>query len=398
MNLKRFNSVIVHRGAGKTELALQMLIAEALINPGEYAFTCPYQSQLKRNVKWNTLSFPNCEKHDQNSSITTSNGSTIWFLGLDNAESIRGVHLKGLVIDEAKDVKNLLDVWTDILKKCLMVYNGWSLIIGTPKGQGPHKQLHEQMEFQKIYPATITGLLTPEQLELEKKQDVALGKETSFRQEMLCEWLANEDNWFIPEHITRAIKPYHNPVAPYYIGIDLGKKEDFTVVVVFDGENHMVDMLRFNNKDWDAAKDKIISFVRKYPKAQCLCDATSLQDFLVDDLAIEKDVDVRPFQFTNESKKQILEKMKGYMAQELIFFKNEPIFIEELQDFEYTIDRETRRMKFGAPSGKHDDCVMAAAMAISLLDGNTKVYPDEAIIGAQMAAKHITEPKIVTYV
>src|SRR3972149_1655079 len=34
-NLKRFNSILVHRGSGKTELAIQILIGEALTTKGK---------------------------------------------------------------------------------------------------------------------------------------------------------------------------------------------------------------------------------------------------------------------------------------------------------------------------------------------------------------------------
>jgi hypothetical protein len=71
--------------------------------------------------------------NEQDLTAHLKNGSTISLRGADNPDSLRGVGLHFLVIDEAADVRE--DSWTQVLRPTLSDTGGSALFLGTPKGR-----------------------------------------------------------------------------------------------------------------------------------------------------------------------------------------------------------------------------------------------------------------------
>lgn len=61
-----------------------------------------------------------------------SNNNEIILSGIDNAEKNRGLHLHGIVLDEAQFCS--LDIWNLILAPTLTQHTGWAWVLGTPNG------------------------------------------------------------------------------------------------------------------------------------------------------------------------------------------------------------------------------------------------------------------------
>lgn len=75
-------------------------------------------------------------------------------------------------------------------------------------------------------------------------------------------------------------------------------------------------------------------------------------------------MDVEGFKFTSPSKQQLMEGLAVAIQQENIRYPAGPIKAE-LEVFEYESTRTG--VKYSAPSGFHDDCVCALALAVSHL-------------------------------
>ena len=71
--------------------------------------------------------------NEQDLTVFLKNGSTISLRGADNPDSLRGVGLNFLVIDEAADVRE--ESWTQVLRPTLSDTGGHALFLGTPKGR-----------------------------------------------------------------------------------------------------------------------------------------------------------------------------------------------------------------------------------------------------------------------
>lgn len=133
----RFKVVVAGRRFGKTVLALCTLLYRATIKPNSINwYTAPTYRQAKQ-IAWKMLqSFvpPGflTSKNETDLSVTFLNGSTIALRGADNYDSLRGVGLDSLVLDEYADMAE--EVWTEVLRPSLSDKLGTALFIGTPAG------------------------------------------------------------------------------------------------------------------------------------------------------------------------------------------------------------------------------------------------------------------------
>lgn len=143
----KYDRVVVRAGRrfGKSSLALNIVLREALTTPGRYWLIAPEYKQAK-SIYWRDLVdeyIPRAlivKKNDNELilKIRTLNGSTsiIEFKGSDNENSLRGAGLSGVVLDEYAFQKDY--VWDKIISPMLVQTNGWALFITTPNGVANH--------------------------------------------------------------------------------------------------------------------------------------------------------------------------------------------------------------------------------------------------------------------
>ena len=133
----RFKIVAAGRRTGKSHLAAISLILSALDGKeGKVFYVAPTQGQA-RDVIWHTIfDIANDiieRSHINNLEITLSGGNTIYLKGADRPDSLRGVSLKHLVLDEYAFMKP--DVFESILRPALADRKGSLIAIGTPEGR-----------------------------------------------------------------------------------------------------------------------------------------------------------------------------------------------------------------------------------------------------------------------
>ena len=133
----RFKVVVAGRRFGKTVLALWVLIAAAYLKANSINwYTAPTYRQAKQ-IAWAMLRgfLPPeavASKNETDLTMTLTNGSAISLRGADNYDSLRGVGLDSLVLDEYADMA--AEVWTEVLRPALSDKLGTALFIGTPAG------------------------------------------------------------------------------------------------------------------------------------------------------------------------------------------------------------------------------------------------------------------------
>jgi phage terminase large subunit len=74
------------------------------------------------------------KKNEVELSITLKNGSIIELKGAENPDALRGVKLRGLIIDEIASIRNWDWLWSEVLRPTLTDYSAPALFISTPKG------------------------------------------------------------------------------------------------------------------------------------------------------------------------------------------------------------------------------------------------------------------------
>jgi len=128
---------VAGRRFGKTVLALWSLISVAYNKANSINwYTAPTYRQAKQ-IAWSMLRgfLPPeavASRNETDLSLTLINGSIIALRGADNYDSLRGVGLDALVLDEYADMA--AEVWTEVLRPALSDKLGSALFIGTPAG------------------------------------------------------------------------------------------------------------------------------------------------------------------------------------------------------------------------------------------------------------------------
>ena len=84
------------------------------------------------------------KKNEVDLSIILRNGSIIELKGAENPDALRGVKLRGLVIDEIASIRNWNWLWSEVLRPTLTDFQAPTLFISTPKGYNHFYDLYEE--------------------------------------------------------------------------------------------------------------------------------------------------------------------------------------------------------------------------------------------------------------
>ena len=191
----RFKVVAAGRRTGKSRLAAWMLIINALqAERGHVFYVAPTQGQA-RDIMWQTLLELGHSvitgSHINNLQLKLVNGATITLKGADRPETMRGVSLKFLVMDEYADMKP--DVWEQVLRPALADQKGHAMFIGTPMGRNHFYELSKYAElgYDETYSAWHftsydNNLLDPDEINIAKKSMSSY----AFRQEFMASFEA----------------------------------------------------------------------------------------------------------------------------------------------------------------------------------------------------------------
>jgi len=251
----RFKVIAAGRRTGKSRLAAYTLLVKALEpGAGQVFYVAPTQGQA-RDIMWQTLLELGhgviVSSHINNLQIKLLNGGIISLKGADRPETMRGVSLKHLVMDEYGDMKP--EVWEQILRPALADQKGEAIFIGTPLGRNHFYDLYqyglkaEDDTFASFHFTSFDNpLLDPEEINAAKKSMSSF----SFRQEFLASFEAAGGELFKEEWIK------FDEEAPkegdYYIAVDLAGFEEEGSKGVKNKrlDNTAIAIVKANEKGW----------------------------------------------------------------------------------------------------------------------------------------------------
>jgi len=134
----RFRIVCAGRRTGKSVLSRLIVLQWAIKEVGVYWIVSPTYKQSKiihwREFQKEVSSEWVAKKNEVELSITLKNGSIIELKGAENPDALRGVKLRGLVIDEIASIRNWEWLWSEVLRPTLTDYASPAIFISTPKG------------------------------------------------------------------------------------------------------------------------------------------------------------------------------------------------------------------------------------------------------------------------
>lgn len=147
----RFKVVAAGRRFGKSRLAAWLLLIEALKSKNKDVFYVAPTYQQAKDIMWGVLKELGHEiiaaAHENTSVLTLINGRKIYLKGADRPDTLRGVGLAFLVVDEYADIK--ANVWEQILRPALADVQGGAVFIGTPKGRNHFYEMFKYGESNK---------------------------------------------------------------------------------------------------------------------------------------------------------------------------------------------------------------------------------------------------------
>ena len=278
----RFKVIAAGRRTGKSRLAAWMLILNALqAERGHVFYVAPTQGQA-RDIMWQTLlelGHPVISgSHINNLQIKLINGATISLKGADRPETMRGVSLKFLVMDEYADMKP--EVWEQILRPALADQKGSALFIGTPMGRNHFYELYKYAELGDDedfkswhFTSYNNNLIEAAEIDRAKKSMSSY----AFRQEFMASFEALGSEMFKEEWVR--YEEEEPSGGEYYIAIDLagfeevGKKRTkntkldstaIAVVKIQDDGSWWVANIITGRWDLNTTAEKILQAVRDY--------------------------------------------------------------------------------------------------------------------------------------
>ena len=277
----RFKVVAAGRRTGKSRLAAWLLIINGLqTERGHVFYVAPTQGQA-RDIMWQTLlelGHPVISgSHINNLQIKLINGATISLKGADRPETMRGVSLRYLVMDEYADMKP--DVWEQILRPALADQKGSALFIGTPMGRNHFYELYKYAEMSDDdtyeswhFTSYDNPLLDPSEIDIAKKSMSSY----AFRQEFMASFEAKGSEMFKETWIKYGEEP---DGGDYYIAIDLAGFEDVSkkrtknskldetsmaIVKIGDNGDWFIENIIYGRWSLDETAAKIFQAVRDY--------------------------------------------------------------------------------------------------------------------------------------
>ncbi|MGB4678275.1 MAG: terminase family protein [Aggregatilineales bacterium] len=369
----RFKVVACGRRWGKTTLGLALAVAHARQGRRVWWVAPTYRLAFQ---PWRTLKAAlhaewvhklEAERH-----IDLPGGGSITVRSADDPDSLRGVGLDFVVVDEAAFTTP--ETWSAALRPALSDRGGEALIISTPCGhnwfyhafqRGQDPLVREWQSWRA--PTWANPLIPPEDIDEAR----AVLPRRVFEQEYEAAFLQNGGAVFRGVRDAVCTEP-RSPAAARrcVMGVDFGRYHDFTAAVVIDADARPVPAVvavdRYNEANWAVQRARLAALARRWSVQAILAEANAMGEPNIDALRAEG-LPVEAFVTTAQSKPRLIESLASAVESGGIALPDHAQLLAELEAFTYELNPRTNHTQYGAPPGLHDDTVIALALAWHLV-------------------------------
>lgn len=298
--------------------------------------------------------------------INLPGGGSVAVRSADDPDSLRGEGLDFVVLDECAFIQER--AWSEALRPALSDRKGRSLFIGTPKGRNWFFHLFrrglqdgdEWMAWQ--FPTSDNPYIDPAEIETARREL----PDSIFRQEYLAEFMDDAAGVFRGVMAAATATEQSEAIEDhaYLFGVDWAKHADWTAIAVLDvTTKELVAMDRFNQIDYTLQVGRLRALYDKFRPGQIVAERNSMGEPLIEQL-LAQDLPVQPFTTTNASKARAVEALSLAFERSEIMIIPDQVLVNELQAFE-SQRLPSGMLRYSAPSGMHDDTVIALALAWS---------------------------------
>ena len=351
--------IMCGRRWGKTTGNIELACSSAIegLRVGWFAPTYKYLVSAWNNIL-ERLGPMVVHKDSVNRIITLRTGGTIAFWTMENKNCGRGEEYDLVLIDEAGIEPDYYEIFKNSIQPTLAVTQGKSISTGTPIAASrsfiEHWQICQQGDESK---AAFSG---------ETADNPLISREwiEDKRRGMLPEWFDAEyrgipspdgGNPFGESAIDACTGSMADGPAVVY-GVDLASSVDYTVIIGLNEEGKMCYMDRFKG-DWDTIKRRVRHAIGTTPS---LIDSTGVGAPIVQELQLDLE-SVEGREFSQTSKHKMMTGLASAIQSKQIQIADDRILLNEMKSFGYKFHKNG--VRYEAPTGMHDDCVCALALA-----------------------------------
>ena len=252
----RFRVIVAGRRWGKTQVSKVAAVIAACSKPNQLVWYVSPTYGMSRQNFWEPIKAALPREwivkngiNEQRMEIRLINGSKIVLKGADNPDSLRGVGIHFLIIDEAQDVK--AETWEMVLRPTLSSTGGKVLFIGTPKSfnwlydkfiEGQKGAAYIDPVTRKLvfndwkswqFPTSTSPFIPKKEIEMARRDM----DPKSFRQEYEASFETMSGRVYYPFDRRTHVGDYaFNPKLPIKIGMDFNI-DPMSMVVCQEQEN-----------------------------------------------------------------------------------------------------------------------------------------------------------------
>lgn len=365
---RRYNVIACGRRFGKTVLCSDLVIDPALdgFPTAYYAPAYSFLTETWRELR-HILRDVIRDKSETEKRIELVTGGVVKLWSLDDPDSSRGHRYKRVVIDEAAKVPKLEEAWNNTIRPTLADFHGDAFFPSTPRGRDYFWQLFTRGAdpLQTDWKSWQMPTSTNPYIALSEIEEMRRSlPERVYRQEILAEF--SEDSGGVFRGVRDAVDAgrlvNEEPVSEcrYWLGVDLARVQDFTVLSVLNHAGRQVYHERFNQISWERQCAAIVRVANLY-HAHVIIDSTGIGDPVFE--AIRKTgISCEGYHLSNSSKEHLIDNLAMKIEQGGLRLMDIETQTNELLSYEYEI-LPSKNVRMNAPAGQHDDCVIALALS-----------------------------------
>jgi len=373
----RFKVVSAGRRFGKSRLAAWILIIKALQSEEKDVFYIGPTFQQAKDIMWGMLKELLIgtdlieQTHENTATMTLVNGRKISLKGSDRPDTLRGVGLAYVVLDEYASMK--VEVWEQIIRPTLADVKGGALFIGTPAGknhfydiwlEADKKENTDWEAFQ--YNSTDNPLIDPEEIKVARDTMST----QAFRQEFEAsfvsftggifksEWIKYDDEEPTEGNYIMAVDPAGYENVEKERGIKGSKLDETAIAIVkVDGDHWWVKSILHGRWSIKETAKKILQSAIENEVTTVGIEAGALKNAILPYLEDEMRINGRWVPITDvthggkKKADRITWALQGRLEHGKITFNPDPSYIKDL---------ETQLVEFPT-KGTHDDIIDALA-------------------------------------
>lgn len=372
----KFYVINTSRQIGKSLLITQLVLYSAInfenVDVGVVSLTYKQVKKIYADIT-DLLSDTPIVKTNNKSELLIEliNGSKIRFLSAQNPDSVRGFTFDYLFCDEFAFYQD--GVWGKVLQPTTMAKGKKVVLCSTPRGTGNdfhnlfnlgmNPEVKNTTAFQYDY---THGMFDLEEIEAIRQSL----PDAVFKQEYLCQF---SDNGTVFKNIAAiaTITEFKPPQSTqkYYIGIDVGVFNDFTIAIVMDEQGNVCDIYKGTRGSILQIQKEVEDFIRKWNPRKVLIELNNQGITIYEHLRLKFQSKIEGFKTTAQSKSPLINELQKAIEERVISIPNftlDKTIYEELNNFSFTYSAKTKQIQYQALAGCHDDAVISLALTTKL--------------------------------